>query len=350
MVRCVTPKVFVLFLLISVTDSALGLGLGDPAPPLKIAEWVQGAPVDLGKDHSKKVHMIEFWAVWCPPCKITVPRLSEFLRKHKDDLVIVGVTAPDLRGNTPQAVKRFVKKQGEDMIYHVALDKDEATTSAYMVESGAVGIPHAFVVGRDGRIAWMGSPLDPVLDEVLPQVIEGTYDIEKAKTQAEVDRRFESVLLALNMQSPSFAWQELLAILKLDPANEAALDVLGIVARQMDDRVAFRSWAKSHVAAHRKDVTAMYRLANTLCSISDFASRMPELALEAATAAIENSGRRDPDALSAYARALYQIGRLDEAIAMQKDAVARADNSQRNAIKSVLGYYQRCKELQGRVE
>jgi thiol-disulfide isomerase/thioredoxin len=341
-----TMRIVVLAALTAVGTSALGMDIGDPAPALTIAEWVQGDPVDLRKDQGKKVHMIEFWAVWCPPCKFTVPRLSEFQKKYKDDLVIVGVTAPDLRGNTPKAVKRFVKQQGSNMIYTVALDKDEATTRAYMASHGAVGIPWAFVVGRDGRIAWIGSPLDLVLDEVLPKIIAGTYDVEAAKVRADVDRRFDLVFRTLQMGQTSFAREELIGILKVDPANELALDLLiHIYVKEERDTQALRSWVRSHIASHHGNVAAMSRLANALCNIGDLATRMPDLALEAASIAYEASDRHDPEAIAAYACSLYQIGRLDEAVSLQNEAVKGADGAKRAALQDVLDYYNRCKEL-----
>ena len=51
----------------------------------------------------------------------------------------------------------FMKKHGKEMNYHVAAD----TTKGYMAIHmfGALGlnsIPHAVVVDRNGRIAWVG--------------------------------------------------------------------------------------------------------------------------------------------------------------------------------------------------
>ena len=331
--------------------SALAIELGDVAPPLKIEEWVQGRPVDIAKDAAKKVHMVEFWATWCPPCKMTIPRLNDFHNKYNDDLVIVGVTTPDLRGNTPKAVRRFVKKQGSGMTYHVAIDKNDATTNAYMATSpDAMGIPYAFLIGRDGRLAWKGSPLDPALDDVLAKVIAGTYDIKEAKLQAEVDRRINNVFMAINMQQPAMAWRELVAILDMDPSSEAAFDLLRVIAEQMSDPETFRAWAEKYVVSHRDDVAAMVRLADALCSFDDVSYRAPGLALEAATAAVEKTGRKDASALSAYAQALYQLGQLDKAIVVQKDAVARADDAEREFVERLLRYYQRCKELGSKVK
>ena len=129
-----------------------GLNTGDIAPPLSVAEWIKGAPVDLKKDGSKKIHVVEFWAVWCPPCKMSVPLLTKLQKKHAKDVTIIGITEPDFGRNSPASIRRFVKSQGAQMGYTVAVDTGR-TTQSYMVAAGVDGIPHAFVVGKDARIA-----------------------------------------------------------------------------------------------------------------------------------------------------------------------------------------------------
>src|ERR1700741_4063791 len=64
-----------------------GVNVGDAAPSLKIKEWVRGTPVDLAKDAAKKLHLVEFWATWCPPCKASVPLLTDLQKKFQKDLV-----------------------------------------------------------------------------------------------------------------------------------------------------------------------------------------------------------------------------------------------------------------------
>lgn len=321
--------------------------IGAAAPALQIAHWVRGEPIDLAAVRGQRVVVVEFWATWCPPCKVSVPLLTKIQSKFEKELVIVGVTAPDFRGNSPEAIRKFVKGQGKDMAYHVAIDKAEATTNAYMLAAQVMGIPHAFLVGRDGRIAWSGSPLDPALEDTIAQVVAGTYDVRAAKIDAELQRRLPGVIRALQMGEPSVAWDGLIDILKLDPGNETALDILTSVhADHIRDTQAFRKWARAFISAHNKDATTMSRLTNALCRIGDLTMRTPDLALEAGRYAYE-AAKGDPHAIAAYARALSQVGEFERAIRLQKDALAAANGKDTEMLEDTLDYYNLCKQLQG---
>lgn len=331
------------------TPALGGLDVGDPAPPLAIAEWIKGSPVELSKDN-KKIHVVEFWAVWCGPCKISIPNLTEYQRKYAKDVTIIGVTDPDAGANSPTAIKRFVADQGSKMEYTVAIDTGK-TVQSYMVASGAIGIPHAFIVGRDGRIAWQGSPLDPVMDEVLGKMVSGAFDIDAAKMEQEVNRRLDEVLVMAQARQWEKVWEGMIEILKIDPANEVAIDVMRrISVDEMKDGGKFRAWARGHIDTYRTNAKAMQTLGNMLCSTPELTGRMPDLALEAAKAAYDAAGQKDARVIATYALAVYQVGSLDRAIALQQDAVAIAQDGERDEIRSVLDYYRNCRKLQETVK
>lgn len=331
------------------TPSLAKLDVGDPAPALSIAEWLKGEPVQLSKAH-KKIHVVEFWAVWCGPCKISIPNLTGLQSKYAKDVTIIGVTDPDAGANSARAIKRFVKSQGSKMDYTIAMDTGK-TNQEYMVAAGIDGIPHAFIVGRDGLIAWQGSPLDPTLDDVLGKMVAGTYDVEAAKLEQEVNRRLDEVLRLAQTRQWEEVWDGMVDILKLDPANEVALEVMrGISIEELKDADRFRTWARAHIDAHRDHARAMQNLAVMLCASPELTGRLPALALEAAKAAYDGSGGRSAGATGAYALAVYQIGNLDRAIALQQDAMALADEGDRDAMRDVLNYYRTCKKLQATVE
>ena len=104
--------------------------LGDPAAKLEISEWVKGKPVDLAKLKGKKVAVVEFWATWCPPCRTSIPHLTEMQKKYKKDVVFIGVSKEDAK-----TVKPFVEKYGDTMNYTVAVDKDGKTSKVKVENS-----------------------------------------------------------------------------------------------------------------------------------------------------------------------------------------------------------------------
>lgn len=158
--------------------------VGDPAAPLKIAEWIKGKPVDLAAVKGKQVVVVEFWATWCGPCRKSIPHLTEMQKKFKD-VIFVGISSEDAG-----AVKPFVKKMGEQMAYTVAVDDDRKTSAGYMEAYGIDGIPHAFIVDKEGRMVWLGHPLAG-LDETLAEVVAGKFDLEKSKKRAAAQKQVE---------------------------------------------------------------------------------------------------------------------------------------------------------------
>ncbi len=122
----------------------------EPAAALAVAHWVKGDPVNV----SSGVNVVEFWATWCPPCRTSIPHLTEIQEKYANrDVKIIGVSDEKLG-----TVEPFVKKMGDKMAYTVAIDAG-ATSDGYMGKYGINGIPHAFVV-KDGAVVWHGHPMD----------------------------------------------------------------------------------------------------------------------------------------------------------------------------------------------
>src|SRR5262252_8981907 len=118
------------------------LKVGDPAPKLQTGKWVQGDPVkEFEKD---KAYIVEFWATWCGPCKVSIPHLNEIYTKFKDkDLIVVG---QDCWERDDKLVEPFVKEMGEKMTYRVVMDdksqeKKGVMAITWMDAAGRNGIP-----------------------------------------------------------------------------------------------------------------------------------------------------------------------------------------------------------------
>ncbi len=138
------------------------LKAADPAPALSVDQWLKGAPVS-GFEKGR-VYVVEFWATWCPPCIASIPHLNQLQADHPE-VVVIGVAGSERKPSDGQpdtrvdSLKRFIDQRGDGMNYRVAYDSDRTMAETWMRPAGQNGIPCAFIVGRDGRLAWIGHPM-----------------------------------------------------------------------------------------------------------------------------------------------------------------------------------------------
>lgn len=158
------------------------LAVGDSAPPLTLAKTVKGKE-PKAEDRSK-TYVVEFWATWCPPCRTSIPHLTELQKKHPK-IPFIGVTDEEEKDVEP-----FVKDMGAKMDYTVVIDKDRATNAAWMQAAGEEGIPAAFVV-VEGKVAFIGHPMNPEFEQTLTQVSAGKFDLAAAVKKGAVKARLK---------------------------------------------------------------------------------------------------------------------------------------------------------------
>jgi peroxiredoxin len=91
-----------------------------------------------------KVVLLDFWATWCDPCRDEIPHFVELQDRYRDQgLQIIGVSMDD----GPEPVRDF--SQHFKMNYPVVMGNAK-TGELY---GGVLGLPIAFLIGRDGRIS-----------------------------------------------------------------------------------------------------------------------------------------------------------------------------------------------------
>ncbi len=113
-----------------------------PAPDFTLLN-AQGEEKSLS-DFKGKVVLLNFWATWCPPCKIEIPHLVELYEEYKDDgLEVIGIS---MDWNGQRVVGPFAEENG--MKYTVLLGDNDVTD----LYGGIMSIPVTFVIGRDGGI------------------------------------------------------------------------------------------------------------------------------------------------------------------------------------------------------
>ena len=289
-------------LLAGLIGTAHAARIGDPAPPLRVERWVKGAPVRITP--GTNIYVVEFWATWCPPCRKSIPHLTELQKEYGPK----GVTVIGISSEKVEEVVPFVNSQGANMNYRVAVDSSGTSMKAWMDAYGQTGIPHAFIVDRLGKVAWHGFPSDE-LDSTLEKMTEGKFDIKQAQGFENGNRAVE---------------QYRAAVLKPKTAERAAAFGQKIV----DDLAT--------------DWRVPYRLARVILTDPEVRSRDLELALKASAKAVEMTDRRSSDALEMHARALFATGKKTEAITVQKEAIEKTTEPGELAeLKKFLAIYEK---------
>jgi thiol-disulfide isomerase/thioredoxin len=165
------------------------LNIGDPAPPLRLREWLKGTPIQSFE--KGRIYVVEFWAVWCAPCRAAIPRLSALAEKYRGEITFVGIDVQEQGINSFEKVKAFVDSMGNRMNYPVAAEDSNLMAETWQKASGHTGMPGSFVVNAEGRLAWIGHPMN--LDKVLPRIVKNKWDIQKALAKRNLDRYLDSL-------------------------------------------------------------------------------------------------------------------------------------------------------------
>jgi len=315
-------------------DAPVTLHVGDNAPPLVIAKWIKGAPV--AKLNDGKVRVVEFWATWCGPCKVSIPHLTELAKKYKGNATFIGV---DSYEHTPKEadyfpkVEKFVADFGAKMDYTVAIDGAKGTMGkTWMEAAGQNGIPTAFVVDQKGKIAWIGHPMNG-LDEVVKHVVAGDFDM-KAEAEKANKEREEEAAQQKKMQAVMAPLMD--AVKKKDyKAAVAAIDkiVADDESKKMQlagpkfDFMAKYDEAGAQVYAgelaagmYKGNAMMLNQLAWTMIGDKPFANPDTKLAVKIAEQAVKITPN-DPNILDTLALAYFKDHRKAEALATEQKAV-----------------------------
>lgn len=327
--------------LLNSAATAGGLSVGDPAPKLNVRKFVKGTPVT--QFEKGKTYVVEFWATWCGPCRESIPHLTEMAKKNKA-VTFVGVSVWE---NDQSLVVPFVEKMGAKMDYHVAMDAVPvgqngqlgAMATTWMQAAEQNGIPAAFIVNKDSKIAWIGHPMK--MEAPLAKIVAGTWDIkveaENSRKAAITDRKLRDLQAAFIPAYQKKDYAKVVSILDdaivSDPEIEGQVAPIKLMMLQRQGKTdeAADYITKLVGGALKDNIEGLNQVAWSLVdpdAPKKSTAALVTAAVKAALRADDLSKGKDPAIADTLAAAYFADGKAAKAVQTQERAIAIAKGTQ----------------------
>lgn len=129
--------------------------LGQPAPDFTLPD-LGGQQVSLSQFRGRIV-MLDFWATWCGPCRMTMPVVESLQKEYADSMVVLAVNLQE----TQDIVNDYIRAHG--IHSRVLLDEEGSVGLMY----GAESIPLQILIDKQGVVRYAMPGYGPRMAAVL---------------------------------------------------------------------------------------------------------------------------------------------------------------------------------------
>ena len=154
--------------------------VGFPAPKAQLV-GLEGERFDPAAQ-KEKVVVLDFWATWCGPCRVSLPVVARVCKDYAGKGVVF--RAVNLKEDA-ETIKTFLAEEPIDGT--VVMDSTGDVSAAYRVEA----IPHTVVIGGDGVVQAVhvgtSDDLEAKLRKQLDAILEGKSLVPKGGNQARAE-------------------------------------------------------------------------------------------------------------------------------------------------------------------
>ena len=118
----------------------------------------------LVKENRGKIILLNFFATWCPPCKVEIPELARIREKYSNsELLVIGLSVDE----DTDEILPFIEKNGVNYPVYKA---DKSITDHFGISS----VPHNSFFAKDGQmvISEPGMADSEILQQVIDDLME----------------------------------------------------------------------------------------------------------------------------------------------------------------------------------
>jgi hypothetical protein len=259
-------------------------------------------------------------------------------------LVVIGMTGPDRYGSTLEKAKAVVAEKGPAIGYGIAWDDAHRMYDLWMAREKDEGWPWSFIVGRDGRVAFIGHP--EKLDRALEEVLSGTYDIDAAARRYGVRAAALEAVPRFLDDYHGKRWAEADAefstMLSIDPDVGVGYIVpeYKILAIGLNDSQRAATFGREIATRFHGNGPAMVELALAVIDPRlGVAVRDYDLARLCAENAVAATHERDSQMFALLASVSFAAGDAKSAVKAQERMVAMTSGPEREEAEKLLASY-----------
>lgn len=148
MFRWIALVAVVAVIAVAITGNRGGPRVGGDAPEFAV-DTLDGTTFTLGEMRGKVV-VLDFWATYCGPCKVSLPALQRVKDQYASNPDVYVATVNTDRGtNRVPALKAWMKRRKLDDLPVLLDDARQTVSHTYQVKA----IPTMVVIGRDGIVS-----------------------------------------------------------------------------------------------------------------------------------------------------------------------------------------------------